>query len=220
MTGPFGAVLARDLCLALRHPGDALASVAFFLIVCALFPFGVGPAPEALARLAPGALVASALLAALLPLERLFGAEADSGALDLLRLSGLSPGALAAAKALAHWLTTGLPLLVAAPVAAAMLALPVAAWGAMLAALALASGALSLLGTLGAALTLGARRGGAILPVLVLPLCVPVVVFAAAAVEAAASGEAARPHLLLLGAFLAVLGPLSPLAAGAALRGD
>ncbi|MCX7932309.1 MAG: heme exporter protein CcmB [Rhodovarius sp.] len=214
------AVLGRELRLALRHPADALAAVGFFLVVAALFPFGVGPAPEALARLAPGALLASALLAALLPLDRLWGAEADDGSLDLLLLSGLHPAALALAKAIGHWLTTGLPLLAAAPAAAAMLNLPTEAWGTALVALALASALLSLLGCAGAALTLGARRGGVLLPLLLLPLSIPAVIFGAAAIEAAAAGLPPRQMLLFLAALLALAAPLAPLAAGAALRGE
>jgi heme exporter protein B len=212
------ALLARELRLALRHPGDSLAAVLFFVLVAALFPFGIGPAPEALARLAPGALLAAALLAALLPLDRMFGAEAEDGSLDQLLLSGLAPAAIAAGKAAAHWLTTGLPLLAATPVAAALLNLPVAAWGAAMLALGLAAGFLSLLGTAGAALTLGARRGGVVLPLLVLPLAIPAVIFGAAAIEAAAAGQPARPFLLLLAALVAAALPLAPLAAGAALR--
>jgi heme exporter protein B len=212
------ALLGRELRLALRHPADTLAAVLFFVLVAALFPFGVGPAPEALARLAPGALLAAALLAALLPLDRLFGADAEDGSLDQLLLSGLPPAAVAAAKAAAHWLTTGLPLLAATPVAAALLNLPAAAWPAAAAALGLAAGYLSLLGTAGAALTLGARRGGVLLPLLVLPLAIPAVVFGAAGIEAAAVGAEPRPHLLLLAALVAAALPLAPLAAGAALR--
>lgn len=214
------AVLSRELRLALRHPADALAAVLFFLLVAALFPFGVGPAPETLARLAPGALLASALLAALLPLDRLWGAEADDGSLDLLLLSGLHPALLALAKACGHWLTTGLPLLLATPIAAAMLNLPTDAWITAMTALGLASALLSLLGTAGAALTLGARRGGVLLPLLVLPLAIPAVIFGAAAIEAAAGIVNPRPMLLLQGALLALALPLAPLAAGAALRGE
>jgi heme exporter protein B len=134
----FNAVFLREIRLALRHPADTLAAVLFFVLVCALFPFGVGPAPELLARIAPGALLAAALLAALLPLDRLFGAEAEDGSLEQLLLSGLPPSALALAKALGHWVTTGLPLLVATPVAAAMLNLPTEAWATAVIALALA----------------------------------------------------------------------------------
>lgn len=213
-------LLARELRLAIRHPADTLAAVMFFVLVAALFPFGVGPSPELLARLAPGVLLASALLAALLPLDRLFGAEAEDGSLDQLLLSGLHPAGIAAVKALAHWITTGVPLVIATPLAAVLLNLPVAAMAAAMAALALGSAILSLLGAAGAALTLGARRGGVLLPLLVLPLAIPVMIFGAAAIEAAASGLEARPYLLLEAAMLALAIPLAPLAAGAALRGD
>ncbi|MGG5808808.1 heme exporter protein CcmB [Falsiroseomonas sp. CW058] len=216
----FLAVLGRELRLAMRHPADTLAAVLFFVLVCALFPFGVGPAPETLARIAPGALLAAALLAALLPLDRLFGAEAEDGSLDQLLLSGLPPAALAAAKAACHWATTGLPLLAATPVAAAMLNLPTEAWVTAVLALGLATAVLSLFGTAGAALTLGARRGGVLLPLLVLPLAIPAVIFGAAAIEAAAAGLEPRPYLLLLAAVLAVALPMAPLAAGAALRAE
>lgn len=216
----FLAVLGRELRLALRHPADALAAVLFFLLVSALFPFGVGPAPETLARLAPGALLAASLLAALLPLDRLWGAEAEDGSLDLLLLSGLHPALLALAKATGHWLTTGLPLILATPLAAAMLNLPTEAWGVAMLALGLASLILSLLGTAGAALTLGARRGGVLLPLLVLPLAIPAVIFGAAAIEATTTDSSARPMLLLLGALAALALPLAPVAAGAALRGE
>ena len=216
----FLALLGREIRLALRHPADTLAAVLFFVLVCALFPFGVGPAPETLARLAPGALFAAALLAALLPLDRLFGADAEDGTLDQLLLSGLPRGGIAAAKALGHWITTGLPLLAAAPVAAALLNLPTDAWGAALAALALATALLSLLGTVGAALTLGARRGSVLLPLLVLPLAIPAVIFGAAAIEAAAAGLSPSPFLLLLGAGVSLALPLAPFAAGAALTAE
>jgi heme exporter protein B len=216
----FGTLLGREIRLALRHPADTLGAVLFFVLVAALFPFGVGPAPELLARLAPGALFAAALLAALLPLDRLFGADAEDGTLDQLLLSGLPRGGIAAAKALGHWITTGLPLLAATPVAAALLNLPVEAWGTAIAALALATALLSLLGTLGAALTLGARRGSVLLPLLVLPLAIPAVIFGAAAIEAAASGLSPAPFLLLLGAGVSLAAPLAPLAAGAALTVD
>lgn len=216
----FLALLAREIRLALRHPADTLAAVLFFVLVSALFPFGVGPAPETLARLAPGALFAAALLAALLPLDRLFGADAEDGTLDQLLVSGLPRGGIAAAKALGHWITTGLPLLAATPVAAALLNLPVEAWGAAVLALGLATALLSLLGTVGAALTLGARRGSVLLPLLVLPLAIPAVIFGAAAIEAAAAGLSPTPFLLLLGAGVSLAAPLAPIAAGAALGAE
>lgn len=214
------ALLLRELRLAIRHPADTLSAVMFFVLVAAMFPFGVGPSPELLARLAPGVLLAAALLAALLPLDRLFGAEAEDGSLDQLLLSGLPPAGIAAVKALGHWITTGIPLVLATPLAAALLNLPSEAWPAAMLALGLASAILSVFGAAGAALTLGARRGGVLLPLLVLPLSIPAVIFGAAAIEAAANGLEARPYLLLEAAILALAAPLAPLAAGAALRGD
>lgn len=214
----FVALVRRDLALARRQAGDTLAAVAFFLLACGLFPFGVGPDPAVLARLAPGAVWVAALLAALLPLDRLVGADHDDGTLDQLLVSGLPPPAVAAAKATVHWLATALPLLLAAPLGAIMLNLPLAAIPALAAALALGMGVLSLIGVAGAALTLGARRGGVLLPLLVLPLAVPALIFGAAAVEAAALGLSVRPPLTMLAALFAAALPLAPLAAGAALR--
>jgi heme exporter protein B len=215
---PFWGMLRRDLALARRNAGDTLAAVAFFLLAVGLFPFGVGPAPELLARIAPGVVWVAALLAALLPLDRLLGADYEDGTLDQAMLSGLDPALVAGAKAAAHWLTTGVPLLLASPFAAIMLNLPLEGLGVLVAALALGSLILSLLGTAGAALTLGARRGGVLLPLLVLPLAIPALIFGVAAVEAAASDMAVRPHLAMLAAMAAAALPLCPLAAGAALR--
>jgi heme exporter protein B len=211
-------LLARELRLSLRHGSDSLAALLFFLLAGALFPLAIGPAPETLARMAPGIVWVCALLAALLPLDRLFGADHEDGSLDLLLLSGLSPMALALGKAIAHWLTTGVPLLLAATPLAVMLRMPDEAIPALLLALLPGTAVLSLLGTLGAAIVLGARRGGVLLPLLVLPLAAPVLIFGVAAADAASVGLAARPHLLLLSALFAAALPLCPLAAGAALR--
>ncbi|HST76211.1 MAG TPA: heme exporter protein CcmB [Acetobacteraceae bacterium] len=214
----FAAVLGRELRLSLRHGSDSLAALLFFVIAAALFPLAIGPAPETLGRIAPGIVWVCALLAALLPLEKLFGADFDDGSLDLLLLSGLPPPAVAAAKAAAHWLVTGLPLLLAAAPLAVMLRMPEGAIPALLAGLLPGTLLLSLLGATGAALVLGARRSGVLLPLLVLPLAAPVLIFGVAAVEAASGGQSPRPHLLLLAALLAAALPLCPLAAGAALR--
>lgn len=214
-----GALLRRELRLSLRHGADTLAAVMFFALAGALFPLAVGPAPETLKRIAPGVVWVCALLAALLPLDRLFGADLEDGSLDQLLLSGLPPGAVAAVKALAHWAATGVPLLLAAGPLAVMLQMDPAVLPVLLGGLAMGTGALSLLGTLAAAVVLGARRGGILLPMLVLPLAVPVLIFGTSAVEAAAGGLSPRPHLLLLGAVLAAALPLCPLAAGGALRG-
>jgi heme exporter protein B len=215
----FLAVLLRELRLAARHGGDVFGALLFFLVAGALFPLAIGPAPETLSRLAPGIVWVCALLAALLPLDRLFGADWEDGSLDQLLLSGLDASLIALAKAVAHWLLTGVPLLLAAVPLSVMLRLPEAAYPALLAGLGLGTASLSLLGTACAAIVLGARRGGVLLPVLLLPLCVPVLIFGAAAADASTSGLSPRPHLLLLGAYLAACVPLCPLAAGAALRG-
>ncbi len=214
----FLALLRRELRLSLRHGADTLAALLFFLVTAALFPLAIGPAPETLGRLAPGIVYVCALLAALLPLDRLFGADYDDGSLDLLLLSGLPAAAVAAAKAAGHWLVTGLPLLVAAAPIAVMLRITDAALPALLLGLLPATLLLSLFGTVGAAIVLGARRGGVLLPLLVLPLTTPVLIFGVAAADAAGGGLSARPHLLLLTALLAAALPLCPLAAGAALR--
>ncbi len=206
-----GAILVRELRLSLRHGADTLAAVLFFVLAAALFPLAIGPGPETLGRIAPGIVWVAALLAALLPLDRLFAADAEDGSLDQLLLSGLPPAGLALTKAASHWLVTGLPLLAAAPPVALMLRLPGPALPALMAGLFPGTLVLSLLGATGAALVLGARRGGVLLPLLVLPLAVPVLIFGAAAADAAATGLSPRPHLLLLAALLAAALPLCPL---------
>ena len=214
----FLAVLFRDLRLSFRHGADTLAALLFFLIAAALFPLAVGPAPETLGRIAPGIVWVCALLAALLPLDRLFGADFEDGSLDQLLLSDLGPAGIALAKATSHWLVTGLPLLLAAGPLAIMLRLPDVALPALLAGLLPGTLLLSLLGSTGAAIVLGARRGGVLLPLLLLPLATPVLIFGTAAADAASGGLSPRPHLLLLTALLAAALPLCPLAAGAGLR--
>lgn len=214
----FARLLARELRLSLRHGADTLGAVLFFLLAGSLFPLAVGPAPEVLARLAPGVVWVCALLAALLPLDRLFGADLEDGSLDQILLSGLPAPLITFAKAIAHWLTTGLPLLVAATPLALMLRMQPDGLPVLLGGLALGTVTLSLLGTMGAAIVLGARRGGVLLPLLVLPLATPVLIFGAAAADAANAGLSARAHLLLLAAVLAAALPLCPVAAGAALR--
>jgi len=212
------ALILRELRLAARHGGDTLGALLFFFVAATLFPLAIGPSPQTLARIAPGIIWVCALLAALLPLDRLFGADFEDGSLDQLLLSGLPASLVALAKAASHWLITGVPLLCAAFPLSVMLRLPAAAVPALLGGLALGTALLSLIGTACAAVVLGARRGGVLLPVLVLPLVVPVVIFGAAAADAAGAGLPARAQLLLLGALLAACLPLCPVAAGAALR--
>jgi heme exporter protein B len=215
----FLSIVARDLRLSLRHGADTLAALLFFVIAAALFPLAVGPAPETLARLAPGIVWVCALLAALLPLDRLFGADFEDGSLDQLLLSGLPAAAVALAKAISHWVSTGLPLLLVAVPVALMLDLDEAVLPVLLAGLLPGTALLSLFGTAGAALVIGARRGGVLLPLLVLPLTAPVVIFGVAAADAASQGMSYHAPLLFLAALFMGALPLCPLAAGAALRG-
>ena len=214
----FRAILVRDLRLAFRQGGDGAFAVLFFVLAAILFPFGIGPEPELLARVAPGIVWVMALLAALLSLDRMFQPDWEDGTLELIRLAPLPMELAVLAKCLAHWLVTGLPVLVATPVVALMLRLDPAALPGLMAGLALGTPVLSLMGAIGAALTLGARRGGVLVSLLVLPLEVPVLIFGVGAADAALRQDAAATHLLVLGAFLAASLPLCPVAAAAGLR--
>lgn len=214
----FAALLTRDLRLAFRQGGDVANVVAFFALAVILFPFGVGPDPDLLARIAAGVLWVTALLAALLSLERLFDADFQDGSLEALGLMPVPLEIQVLAKCVAHWLTTGLPLTIIAPLLALVLHFDAAGYPALIAALLLGTPVLSLIGAIGAALTLGARRAGVLLSLLVLPLYIPVLIFGVAASEAAALGLESRPYLLLLAALLAGSLALAPWAAAAALR--
>ncbi len=216
--GVFLALVRRDAALAFRIGGGGLLGVTFFLIAVLLIPLGVGPEGGALSRIASGVIWVAALLACLLSLDRLFQADHEDGSLDQLALSPLPLEATVLAKALAHWLTTALPLIAAAPVMAMMLNLPGPAHGALLAALAVGTPALSLIGAVGAALTVGVRRGGLLLSVLVLPLYTPTLIFGARAADQAALGLPAGPSLLFLGAVTLLALAVSPFAAAAAIR--
>ena len=217
MTG-FLRIAGRDLRLALRQVGDAGMVVLFFVLTTSLFPFGIGPEPNILVRIAPGVIWVTALLAVLLSLERLFLADYEDGSLEQLALSPVPLPLVVLAKALAHWLTTGLPLIAAAPLIAILYRMDPGSLWILVVAMALGTPTLSLIGAVGAALTLGARRGGVLIPLLVLPLYVPVLIFGVAAIDADLAGLAARPHLLLLGALLMGALPLAPWAGAAALR--
>ncbi len=212
------ALLWRDLRLAVRAGGGFGLGLAFFLIVVILVPFGIGPETAVLARIAPGMLWVAALLAALLSLDRIFALDHEDGSLPLLATAPLPLEALALVKALAHWITTGLPLVVAAPVLGVLLHLPGPAMPWLLASLALGTPALSLIGTFGAALTVGLRRGGLLLSLIVLPLYVPVLIFGAEAARRGAEGLAAGTPLLLLAGIGLGCMALLPFATAAALR--
>lgn len=212
------ALLTRDLRLATRAGGGFGLGLAFFLIVCTLVPFGVGPEGGTLARIAPGILWVGALLACLLSLDRIFALDWEDGSLDLLATAPLPMEGAVLVKAAAHWITTGLPLVVAAPVFGILLHLPAEAQSWLVAALLLGTPALSMLGAFGAALTVGLRRGGLLMSLLVLPLYVPTLIFGAEAVRRGAAGaDGTTPLALLAGITLATLAAI-PFAAAGALR--
>lgn len=216
--GALFAVVHRDLRLALRQGSDSMMVVMFFVLTVVLFPFGVGPEVNVLERIAAGVLWVTALLASMLSLDRLFQTDYEDGSLDLVTLSPLPLPFLVMGKVIAHWLTTGLPLIVAAPLLAVLLHMNGEGFGVLIAAMALGTPTLSLIGAVGAALVLGARRGGVLLSLLVLPLYIPVLVFGVSAVDAAVMGFEYRAQLLILGAFLLGSLALCPWAASAALR--
>ncbi|MGH7045810.1 MAG: heme exporter protein CcmB [Stellaceae bacterium] len=208
----------RDLGLALRQGGDAGLVLAFFILAVLLFPFGVGPEAEVLARIAAGVLWVAALLAALLSLDRLYQPDFEDGGLDLVALAPLPLELAVLAKCAAHWVATALPLVAASPILSLFVDLDPRAIPTLVASLLLGTPFLSLIGSVAAALTLGARRQGVLMSLLVLPLYVPPLVFGAGAVEASALGMTARPDLLILGALTLSALPLAPWATAAALR--
>jgi len=211
-------IVYRDLLLALRRRSDLLTILLFFVIVVSLFPLGVGPDPAMLRAIAPGVIWVAALLASMLALSRIFALDHADGTLEQMLLAATPLGAIVAAKVLAHWLVTGLPLVLLAPVLALQFDLPQQFLGDLVLSLLLGTPALSFIGAIGAALTLGLRGGGALLALLVLPLYIPVLVVGAGALDAAAAGLGAGAHLLLLGAFLVVAGAFAPWVAAVALR--
>ena len=192
--------------------------IVFFVLVVVLFPLGVGPEPAILGRIAAGVIWVAALLAAMLSMDRLFQTDHEDGSLELLVLSPLPLELQFLAKATAHWLTTGLPLIIVAPLLGLLLNMAPAGYPVMLLALALGTPSLSLIGGVGAALSLGARRSGVLLSLLVLPLFIPVLIFGVSAVDAGLTGSAAKAQLLILGGLLLGAVALAPWAAAAALR--
>jgi len=212
------AVVARDLLIALRHRSDVLITFFFFVIVVSLFPLGVGPEPDTLREIAPGVVWVAALLAAMLSLARMFGTDYADGTLEQLVLTPQPLVVLVMAKVAAHWLTTGLPLVLIAPALGLQFDLPADALATLLLSLLIGTPVLSLIGAVGAALTLGVRGGAALTSLLVLPLYVPVLIFGAGAVAATATGTGAAGHLSLLGAMLMIALVFAPWATALALK--
>jgi heme exporter protein B len=214
----FAAIVGRDIGLALRQGVDSLMVVMFFVIAVVLFPFGVGPEPNVLARIGPGVIWVAALLASMLSLERLFKADFEDGSLELLSLQPIALEAVVAAKVAAHWLTTGLPLIVAAPVLALLMNMPADGFLLLVMTLALGTPSLSLIGAIGAALVLGSRLGGVLLALLILPLYIPVLIFGVGAMEAALGGFSAKAPLLVLGGLFLGSLALAPWVGAVAVR--
>ena len=218
MSSTFAVLVARDLRLAARRRIDAALPLAFFTVAVSLFPLGVGPEPQMLRQIAPGVVWVAALLAAMLSVTQLYTSDLSDGSLEQMLLVPGGRIAIVAAKAVSHWLLTGLPLALAAPLFGLLFDLSPAAIVALVASLLLGTPVLSLLGNLGAALTLGLRSGAVLLILIIVPLCIPALIFGAGAVAAVDAGQSARGHYSLLGALLIFTALLAPIATAAALR--
>jgi heme exporter protein B len=218
MSPAFTAVYTRDLRLALRRRVEALLPVVFFVVAVSLFPVGVGPEPQTLRLIAAGVVWVCALLASMLSVANLYALDHADGSLEQMLLSGHPPTLIAAAKAAAHWTITGAPLVLAAPVIGLLFDMSVPALATLVAALLLGTPILSLLGGVGAALTLGLRSAGVLLILLILPLTIPALIFGSGAVGAVDSGISASGHFSLLGALLIFTALIAPLATAVALR--
>lgn len=211
-------IVRRDLLLAWRRRGDVATALLFFVIVASLFPLGIGAEPNLLRSIAPGVIWVAALLSSMLSLARLFAADHADGTLEQILLGAAPLGVVAAAKAAAHWIVSGLPLALIAPLLAMAYDLPAALWPVLVLSLLLGTPVLSMLGAIGAALTLGLRGGGVLLSLLVLPLYVPVLILGAGSVEMASAGMGGEGQLLLLAALLVAAFAFAPWAIAAALR--
>ncbi len=218
LVSAFFAIIRRDLILAFRRRAEIANPIFFFIIVVTLFPLGVGANPKLLQAMAPGIIWVSALLAVMLSLDSLFRSDFDDGSLEQMLLSSHPLTVLVFAKIIAHWMVTGLPLLVVAPLLAIFLGLPEQALGTLLLTLVLATPVLSLIGSIGVSLTVGLRRGGMIISLLVLPLYIPVLIFASNAVEMAGNGLAVDAQINILIAIFFMSAVLAPLPAAAALK--
>jgi heme exporter protein B len=218
LTQAFVYLLQRDLTLAFRNRAEFANPLLFFILVITLFPLAVGAEPVLLARIAPGIIWVAALLAAMLSLDSIFRSDFDDGSLEQLLLSAHPMPVLVLAKVCAHWLVTGLPLLLVSPVLAVMLGMPTEALEALLLTILIGTPILSLIGSIGVALTVGLPKGGIILSVLILPLYVPVLIFASSAIDGAAAGLDISAQLYMLLSFLFLALSLSPLATASALK--
>jgi heme exporter protein B len=211
-------IVARDLRLAMRHWDQMIQPLIFFVIVTTLFPLAISPALDELSKIAPGIVWVAAMLASLLALESLFRPDVEDGTMEQWALSGQPLSIMLLAKTVTHWLLSGLPLVLVSPLVATALGLPWSVWPVLAGSLALGTGCLSLLGAIGAALTVAVRRGSVLLALLVLPLEMPVLIFGARAVDLSVQGESVVGPLYLLAALLLLFASLGPLAMAAAMR--
>ena len=218
MISVMAASLHRDLLLVMRRKSEVFTALFFFVIVASLFPLGIGPDPGLLRKIAPGVIWVSALLATLLGLQRILASDYADGTLEQMALSPASLSAMVAGKTLAHWLVCGLPLVVLAPVFGLQFDLGASAIGLLVLTLLLGTPTLSMIGAVGASLTLGARGGGALLSLLVLPLYIPVLIFGAGAVNAHLAGLGAEGHLSLLAALFIFAAVFAPWVAAVSIR--
>ncbi len=218
LSGLLVLVIRRDLVLAMRRRADVLTTLIFFVMVVSLFPLGVGPEMDMLRKMAPGVLWVAALLSSMLSLGRLFSADYLDGTLEQMMLAPQSLSMLVLGKIVAHWMVSGLPLVLMAPVLGVQFDMSAPALGVLIVGLLLGTPILSMIGAIGAALTLGLRGGGVLLSLLVLPLCIPVLIFGAGAVEAVSTGLSAISHLSLLGAMLVLAVVFTPWVTAQALR--
>ena len=211
-------LVQRDLLMAWRRSSDIFSVVMFFVLAVVLFPLGVGPELDTLRKIAPGIIWVAALLAAMLSLDQLFQSDADDGSLDLLLLAPIPLETIVIAKCCAHWMVTGLPLILVAPILGILLNLPLSGLAVMIITLVISTPTISLLGSVGAALTIGARRGGVLVALLILPLLTPILIMSANAVDLALVGLNYTPLIALLGAFFLICLVICPFVAAAALR--
>lgn len=216
--GTLLAIIRRDLSLVMRQGSDAFVVLIFFVVTVTLFPLGVGPDPLILQNLASGIVWVSALLAAMLSLDRLFQTDYDDGSLELLVLSPYPLELVVLCKCLVHWLTTGLPIMVISPVLALMLNIKTGAFLYLISSMALGTPIISLLGAVGAALVLGSRRSGVLIALLIIPLTIPILLFGVAAIQAATEGYSASSPLMFLGALLLFSIALCPWVIASSLR--
>jgi heme exporter protein B len=218
LLGLFGLVVRRDLLLAMRRRADVLTTLIFFVMVVSLFPLGVGPEIDMLRKMASGVVWVAALLASMLSLPRMFSADYADGTLEQMMIAPQSLSVLVLGKIVAHWMLSGLPLALIAPVLGVQFDMSVPALWTLVLALLLGTPVLSMIGAIGAALTLGLRGGGVLVSLLVLPLCIPVLIFGAGAVDAVTSGMSVASNMSLLGAFMLFALVFTPFVAAQALR--